>query len=179
MKFLFPFIFIAAAIAGFVLFTNPQYQKMQEKRAEQQEVVDANKKANALRAERERLLSDRNKIKEADIDRLNKMLPDSVENVGLIIDIDNIASKYGMRIRNTKITELTARTGTTAVGPDSKKHGSIALTFSVTSAYDTFLAFMKDLEASLRLVDVTALSFSATRDGRYDFTLTLQTYWLK
>ncbi len=179
MRFLLPFIFILGAIAGFVLFTNPQYQKMQEKREEQQQVVDANKKANALRAERERLLSDRNKIKEVDVNRLNKMLPDSVENVGLIIDIDNIAIKYGMRIRNTSINELTSRTASSAVGPDSKRHGSIALTFSVTSEYQTFLVFLRDLEASLRLVDVTALNFAATTGGRYDFTLTLQTYWLK
>ncbi len=178
MKFLVPLILIAAAISGFFLYTNPQYQNLKARIADYQKIVEANTKAAQLKAVREKLTDARKKIAESDVDKISKMLPDSVENVGLIIDIDNIASKYGMRIRNTKVSEMAGRTSA-AVGPDSKKFGAITLGFSVSSTYENFLIFLKDLEASVRLVDVTMLSFAASKDGKYEFSVTLQTYWLK
>ena len=178
MKAIAPIIFIILSISIFVFFTNPRYQAMQILVAEQRQLVEANDKARALRAERDRLTTDRKKIRVDDENRLLKMLPNSVENVGLVIDIDNIAKLYGMTIRNTKVSEIGSRANA-ASGPDSKKYGSIALSFTVTSDYNTFISFLRDLESSLRLVDVTALSFSTARDGRYDFNITLQTYWLK
>ncbi len=179
MKYLMPIIFISAALAGFFMYTNPKYQILKQKMADSQKIVEANNKATTLRAVRQKLNDDRNKISEADVDKITKMLPDSVENVGLIIDIDNIASKYGMRIRNTKINDTSAR-GSTAIGPDVRKHGAITLSFSVTSSFENFIVFLKDLESSVRLVDLTALSFSSgAKEGRYDFNVTLQTYWLK
>jgi Tfp pilus assembly protein PilO len=174
-----PIIFIIAAIAGFFAYTNPQYQKLKLKIADNQKIVEANNKATTLRAVRQKLNDDRNRISEADVDKLAKMLPDSVENVGLIIDIDNIASNYGMRIRNTKISDSTTSRGAVAVGPDTRKYGALTISFAVTTSYDNFLVFLKELESNVRLVDLTALSFSSAKEGRYDFNLTLQTYWLK
>ena len=68
---------------------------------------------------------------------------------------------------------------TGAVGPNSKKYGTISLTFSVTSSYESFLAFLADIESSQRLVDVSSLAFSAGVDNNYTFNVTIQTYWLK
>lgn len=174
-----PIIFIVAAVAGFFMYTNPKYQELKAKMTDYQKIIEANNKATTLRAVRQKLNDDRNRIPEADIDKLAKMLPDSVENVGLIIDMDNIASKYGMRIRNTKIGDVSGSRGGTSAGPDARKNGAITLSFSVTSSYENFLIFLRDLESSVRILDVTALTFTSGKDGRYDFNITLQTYWLK
>ena len=173
-----PIIFILAAIGLFFFYTNPQYQKLKVDLSDQSKIVEANNKAAELRALRQKLTEDRNKISQQDIDKLTKMIPDGVENVGLIIDIDNIASKYGMRIRNTKINDSSAKTAAVS-GPDAKKYGTIGLSFSISSRYEDFVAFLRDLESSQRLVDVTNLSFSSNKEGRYEFNVTLQTYWLK
>jgi len=131
---------------------------------------------------RERLTGDRAKISEANVDKLTKMLPDGVENVGLVIDIDDIANKYGMTIRDTQVNDISARVNSGgAVGPDATKYGTISLSFSVTASYENFIAFLQDLEASERLVDVTNMSFSSSgaKTDQYDFNVTIQTYWLK
>lgn len=181
MKNILPIIFILAAIGLFFLYTNPQFKSLKTNIDDQTKIVEANNKAATLRAVREKLTTDRKKIAQADVDKIAKMLPDGVENVGLIIDIDNIASKYGMRIRNTKVNDgTTGKNSAAAVaGPDTKKFGTIALSFSVTSSYENFIAFLRDLESSQRLVDVTALTFTSNKEGRYDFNVTIQTYWLK
>ena len=174
-----PIIFIAAAIAGFFFYTNPQYQAVKASSAAYQNIVEANSKATQLRAVRQRLTDDRKKISEADVDKLTKMLPDGGENVGLIIDIDSIANKYGMKIKNTKINDVSSQVAVGAIGPDSTKYGTISLSFGLSSTYDNFLLFLQDLEASQRLVDVTNLTFSSNATGLYDFNVTIQTYWLK
>lgn len=180
MRQIFPIILILAAVGLFFIYTNPQFQTLKANISDQNKIVEANDKAAKLRAVRQSLTDDRKKIAQEDVDKITKMLPDGVENVGLIIDIDNIASKYGMRIRNTKVNDGTASGKAVAVaGPDAKKNGTISLSFSVTSTYENFIAFLKDLESSQRLVDVTALTFTSNKEGRYDFSVTLQTYWLK
>jgi Tfp pilus assembly protein PilO len=180
MRQIIPIFLILAAVSLFFFYTNPQFQTLKSNISDQDRIVEANDKAAKLRAVRQSLTDDRKKIAQEDVDKITKMLPDGVENVGLIIDIDNIASKYGMRIRNTKVNDGTASGKTVAVaGPDAKKNGTIALSFSVTSTYENFVVFLKDLESSERLVDVTSLTFTSNKEGRYDFNVTLQTYWLK
>lgn len=181
MRNIMPIIFILAGIAVFFFYTNPQFQALKGNISDQNQIVEANNKAATLRAVREKLTTDRNKINQTDVDKITKMLPDGVENVGLIIDIDNIASKYGMRIRNTKVNDTgSTKASTVAIaGPDTKKFGTISLSFAVTSTYENFIAFLRDLEASQRLVDVTSLTFASNKEGRYEYNVTLQTYWLK
>ena len=144
-----------------------------------QKINEANTKAAALRVIRGQLTDDKNKISGENMDKIERMLPDSVENVSLILEINNIAKQYGMNIKGTSIAESTAARSSASVGPDSQKYGAISLSFSVTTSYDNFLTFLKALEDNNRLVDVTGLSFSAAKGDNYDFNVTIQTYWLK
>jgi len=168
-----------AAIAGFFMWTSPRYDALKLRINDYQQITEANSKAAALRVVRQQLTDARKSIPEKSVDKLTAMLPDSVENVGLIIDIDNIATKYGMRIRDTKVSDAEAKSAGSAVGPNAKKYGTISLSFGVTTSYENFQAFLQELENNVRLVDVTNLTFSAGQADTYDFTLTIQTYWLK
>jgi Tfp pilus assembly protein PilO len=59
--------------------------------------------------------------------------------------------------------------------------GEISLTFNVESSYGDFKKFLRDLEQSLRIVDVSRLSFSESsgEDDKINFQITLKTYWLE
>lgn len=108
--------------------------------------------------------------------KVNKLLPDSIDNVKLIIDIDDIAQKYRMKIRNIDLkAENAGAEGEEAV----QSYGTAMLRFSVTAPYDRFKLFMADLEDSLRLVDVSSLSFDASDKDQNEFNVELKTYWLK
>ena len=106
---------------------------------------------------------------------LNKLIPDSIDNVKLIIDINQIASENGMTIRNISIKG----NDTSAIGPDTRPYGVATLGFSVSGPYETFVKFLGALEMSLRLIDVTSLSFSAGDKNQYEYNLEVQSYWLK
>ncbi|HQM18670.1 MAG TPA: hypothetical protein PLY98_00930, partial [Candidatus Paceibacterota bacterium] len=62
--------------------------------------------------------------------------------------------------------------------------------FKVTGKYESFISFLKELEQNLRIVDVKSIDFKVpeaivSSDGRvtendiYDYTLKIETYWLK
>jgi hypothetical protein len=53
------------------------------------------------------------------------------------------------------------------------------VSFNVTAPYQQFISFMQDLEASLRVMDLTHLTVSANDTGTYDFGVQLTTYWLR
>ncbi len=133
-----------------------------------------------LRKVRGALISKYNNLDKTNLDRLAKLLPDGVDNVRLILDINSMAAKYGMSIKNIKITQDNV-IGTGAT-PASNQNpvGSIKLSFAVTTSYENYLQFLTDMEKSLRIVDVVGLSFVTNdKDNTVTYTTILQTYWLK
>jgi Tfp pilus assembly protein PilO len=185
MRILFPALLVIAAIAIFFGYTNPHYSAIRSKKAEADKIEVAKTNAYNLNKKRDELIDKRNSLAPFDRDKILKMLPDGVENVGLIIEINNIAKRNNMgEIMNPQVNSTGGAGKTGAKGLDSTKYSSISMSFGVSGTYDEFLNFLKDLETYVRIVDVTSLSFAPTvskdgKDGKYDYSLTIQTYWLK
>lgn len=180
MKGIFPIISIIVAGALFFWYVDPTYKEVQSLRAEEATLSATLSRALELQQTRDQLLSRYNTFTPTDLARIEKMLPDHVDNVRLVLDMDGIASVYGMRVRNVAIDNPQKnQKALTAMGPDESSYESVVLSFTVTGQYDTFRTFMADLERSLRLVDIEGISFSATDAGLYDYTVALRTYWLK
>lgn len=181
MRFIIPFVIAAAAIGLFVVYTNPQYQVIKGLQAQVAQYDDALNKAQELRATRDQLLSKRNTFSADDINRLTHALPDNVDNIRLIIDINNIASRHGLSLSSIKVGDVsdssTARSAL-AVGSSGDAVGSVTVDFTVSADYQTFLAFLHDLEHSLRIVDIESIDFKTGTDAKTGYSVTLRTYWL-
>ena len=181
MKLLIPLFFILIAGTIFFAYINPAYLRIQGLRAEEAQFDQALNKSKELQATRDQLLSKYNTFSPDDLGRLTKFLPDSVDNVRLILDLNSIASRYGMRTRNVSLQtkgSSAARAAVGAVGPSTSPYGSVVLSFSVSGSYPTFIAFLEDLERSLRLTDVVGVSFTANDTGTYNYDVAVRTYWL-
>lgn len=183
MKGIFPLIAVVIAGVVFYFYIDPTYAEIRELRKEEATLNAALSRALELQATRDQLLSRYNTFNPDDLARLEKLLPDHVDNVRLALDMDSLAAQYGMRIRNVSIEKAdekkTPARQAKAVGPDERMYESMVLSFTVTGQYDTFRTFLADLEQSLRLVDIESVSFASTDVGLYDFTVSLRTYWLK
>lgn len=179
MKLFTPILFVIIAVALFFGYIDPEYTKVKELLQEQAQIDQALNRSKELQDERDKLLARYNTFPQVELDNLQKLLPDHLDNVRLILDLDSIASRYGMRVRGVTIAGDSTRVQGKELGPDTNAHGSVVLSFSVTGTYDTFRSFLGDLEKSLRLVDVVGLTFAATPTGVYDFNLKVKTYWLK
>lgn len=163
------------------MYTNPQYQVVKELSAQAAQYDDALNKAKDLRATRDALLSKRNTFSQDDIDRLQRALPDNVDNIRLIIDINNIASRHGLSLKSVAVGDVSdsaASRSAVAVGNSGSPIGSVTVNFTVTADYGSFLAFLHDLEHSLRIVDVESISFKSSSGSTNDYGLSIRTYWL-
>jgi Tfp pilus assembly protein PilO len=181
MKTFFSLFLIALGVGLFFLYTDPQYQNIKQLQIESADYNQALNQSKVLLAQRQALNDQYDKIPQADLDRIGKLVPDSVDNVRLVIDINGIAAKRGLNIKGIRIQGGSTATGpSTTLGPDNNPFGSLSLAFTVTAPYDQFKGFLQDLEQSLRMVDVTALSFAASdKTADYDYSISLKTYWLK
>ncbi len=171
-------ILVVASLGLFFGYIDPTYsnikQEISEKKGEYSQALENSKD---VKEERVRLMDEYKVIKKDDIDRLTKMLPDNIDNVRLLIDLDEIAKGHSMRIRDFR-TDTNEKSET--IGQGVSPYGTLTLTFSTTATYNTFLAFLKDLERSLRILDVTMISFASSDTNEvYDYSITLKTYWLK
>jgi Tfp pilus assembly protein PilO len=179
---------LVAAGAIFFLYTKPTYDSVQTKREEISKYDEALSKAAELQQLKQSLLARYNAFNPADIDRLQKLLPDHVDNVRLILDLDSIAGRHGMALQNVVVSTPQRTEGTqTAVGTISaskQKYDSLTMKFTTQGTYATFQEFLQDLETSLRIVDLVSLKIARSEAGTraeplYSFDITLRTYWLK
>jgi Tfp pilus assembly protein PilO len=175
MRYLLPLILCVLAVGLFIFYTNPTYQASQVLAQQNASYDAALSKAAQLHAVRDQLLAKYNSFSPQDLSKLQSVLPDNVDNIRLIIDIDNIASQHGLSLSNVQLGDLSGSSAQCS-GPV----GSVEVGFTVTTDYNTFLAFLQDLQHSLRIIDVDSITFNASvlPGSLTAYTLQIRTYWL-
>ena len=201
MKYVMPVVLIGIAITVFFLFTDSLYNDIGTLGTEISSYNDALNNATTLENERDKLTTKYNAINPDDITKLQKLLPENVDNIRLILEIEQIASPYNMVLTDVKYNatenKTTAATPTpTAQGgavakPTANNYGTFDLAFSVTGSYNNFIAFLKDLESNLRIVDISSIDFSSDNTNNtggaaktassevYKYNFAFKTYWLQ
>ena len=179
------FLVIVAAVIFFVP-TRPILDEISVRQSVKAELNQALDNAKAIIAVREALQDKYNQFSSADLEKLEKLLPNNVDNVRLIIDINDIAVTQGMVLRDISI-ENQASAENRSAGPPTGRTGptarsafnSLVLGFNVTGDYEALRAFLADLSRSLRLVDVISLSFRPSQTSNLiQYSLKVKTYWL-
>lgn len=187
MNRLVSIILILGAVGIFFGYINPTFTgPVKGLQAEIQNLDNALATAIKFREEQTRLVQEREQIPQSDLDRVKKLLPDNVDNVQLILDVDGIANANGVRISDIGIDESkgSGGDGGDAVGQgvliqEEKAYESLVLSFTATATYEQFKDFLRDIEQSLRTLDVVEITFSESETGVYKFDVRVQVYWLK
>ena len=190
MNFIIPIILIISSFAVFFGYIDPNYKGTinDDKhyadsgiaflKSEDAKYVTLLNSSTENITKKTDLAAKRNTISEADIIKLGRFLPDNVDNIRLIIEISKIAEARALVTKNISFGDMSKNT-TDTIGPDSTPYGTLPMKFTVNSSYPNFIGFLKELESNLRLLDITDISFVSTESGFYDFSVTLNTYWLK
>ncbi len=192
LRLIAPIILIGGAIVGFIALVSPMYEEIGGLKAQVASYNEALDNSKALEQERDKLTKKYNSIDPANLDRLEKLLPDNVDNIRLILEIEKIATPYGMVLREVKYDTISKeeQKGTVVQAgevplSDSKEYGLWNLEFSTEGTYTNFLNFIKDLEKNLRIVDVASIQFSSVdntapnKADTYKYGFKIKTYWLK
>jgi len=117
------------------------------------------------------------------ISTLNKILPSSIDSVIIIYKLTQIAALPGS---NMLLTDPRfADDGANAGGPSdpNKKYNTLSVDFSMQGTYDSMKFFLKNLENSDRVFNVTKLDFSSDPSAKstsiLKYSMTVETYYLK
>ncbi len=198
-KFIIPIILIGTAIAGFIMKTGPFYTDVSGLQAQVNSYNEALNNAKSLQGQRDLLTTKYNTISLENLDKLQKLLPDNVDNIRLILEIGKIAQPYGMTLSDVKYNASASTStpgapsgieqGNTINNSLNNNYGSLDLEFSTQGTYGNFLSFLNDLEHNLRIVDISSIEFSSdvgsasssqqTDTSIYKYSFKIKTYWLK
>lgn len=172
-------ILIVLAIGLFYTFGSPQYKQVKALQNSAAEYRDVIENVSRIAEARDALLIDFEAIPRIERDKLLKVLPNNVDSVRLALDLDTIAGRYGIAIKNVSVDSKADPNAALAVLPDDLPYEKAIVTFSFVSNYNNFMSFLGDLEKSLRIMDVKSVVFRVTENGLYEHTLQVETYWLK
>ncbi len=192
MRLFLPIILLAAAFGMFFLYTNTAYEKVRVLQKEESAYNDALGNSKKLQSVRDDLVKKYNTLPKESLDRLQKLLPDNVDNIRLIIEIEQLASGHGMSVTGVNYDagddkdEKKDQFATNQQLSGAKNNiGSYDLEFTIEGKYEQFQEFLTDLEKSLRIVDVSSITFSSLTVNEkkpsdlYTYTVKIKTYWLK
>ena len=183
-------ILIILSGALYFTYTSGEWNNALAVKAVNDQYSTAISSAQQLISVRDTVLKEYNNISADDRANLDKMLPNTVDNIRLVIDLNNVALQHGFSLKNvTASAKDSTSNSTVPSGGFSGTSGSgsitvptldtVAVSFSVSAPYQQFISFMQDLEANLRIMDITHLTVTANDTGTYDFSVQLNTYWLR
>lgn len=208
MRFLLPILFIIVAIAVFAGVTNPVYLDIQELTLQAESYDEALANSKRLQAERDKLTQTYNSFSRTSVEALEIMVPNSVDNIGLIQEIQRMALELGIVVKNVNFdpSQVEPEDGEVEEGLEDEaatptqsaqnvpRRGAVEtnglydtflLEFTIEGSYEDFVRFLAELEKNLRIVDISNINFTASSlDSKgnfsdvYDYTFTTKTYRL-
>jgi hypothetical protein len=154
--------------------------------------------AAAFTQKENQLVGEENAIDPASLSRLEEYMPDGVDNIQLIVDMDALAAKYGISLSQFSIqnnsssgsassttNSITGATVTSSVPtsgaatlPSNSSTDSLDLSVNATGTYAQFTAFLTAAEQSLRPLDITKIVLTSSGTGVYTYAITFRIYWL-
>lgn len=181
-----PVILILIAVGAFVGYVSPTYSKsivpLQQDIKQYNNTLKAAQEFNEKEAQ---LATERNGIPQDAIARLMAFLPDGVDNIQLILDVNSLAARSGVKLSDFDVKAssdpLSASdqsSGALPLDSASSPYDSLDLSVKATGTYSAFRTFLAGLEQSLRPLDVVQLNVTPGENGSNLYDLTLRIYWL-
>jgi len=199
-KLVLPIAMIIIGVISVFWYSWPAYQETNEINSDIEEFETALDQVNEIQQIRDNLLGQYNEIPESNLYVVDRILPNELNTVRMLIELDQIAISSGLSVsdisfsnRSDQVTDISQ--GDQPVGPQTP-YESAELSFSVSGSYDDALAFIRNIERSTRLIDILELSISnqseeeqegqtvapseqtAPLGDNISFSITGKTYWL-
>lgn len=168
------FILIVIAVGIYVTVTQGFMAEAGQVKSVNDQYVSAIANAARLIATRDQVLKDYNAISDNDRARLDKMIPGTVDNIRLIIDLNGIAASHHMSLKGVSAS---ASSGNPAAAPGHAAPGGSAPGSAMTAPNAPigggFAGSQPSQAISAPVLDTVAVSFSVSASYQ-DFINLLQ-----
>lgn len=181
MSRVLPIVFVLIALGLFFGYVNPTYTgPVAALREDIQSYDNALAAAKDFKQKEQELVARRSQIAPEDTARVEAFLPDSVDNVQLILDLNALAERSGITLSNFDVVTSRAEQENDQVMLEAESPvAELELTLSAAGSYSAFKSFLLGTELSLRPLDLVELSISDSPTGVYTYEMTYRIYWLR
>lgn len=173
MRYITAIIFASLATALVVMYVLPTYRNIETKKEQQASLKEYIEKANQAQARIDELDRQYQTFPVNANEMMTAMLPSAIDDVLLSMQLTDLAKKHGLSLANPSIRRLAADKGS------SIQEYSIGI--GIEAPYNTLLRFLNDIEYSLHIRNVTALSISAGENAASPMKISMEfiTYSMK
>lgn len=177
---------MAVCISSYFFYIKPTFSVISQKKAKFQEYENVLNKVKEVKVKTDELSSKYSNISEDELNKLDKMIPDKFVSEYFVNDLNTLAGRYGMKISQVGINIPVPIEGALDDTSDNGGYKTIIAKFVISGRYDQLISFLKDVETSLRIMDVTSLSAKAGNVDKakndemiLDYAIEIKTYSLK
>jgi hypothetical protein len=192
-KIITPILLFIVSVGLFFSYIKPAYGTLNKLREQSIRLDKAIKESEVLLGRHADLMEKYNNISSVNKTRFKQFLPDALDSVGLIIEMDFLATKNNLDITTFEVpviggANLNKNRRTRQVKKDTEDNSPVhTATFVVEcdGDYFDFKNFLLDVEKSLLPLDVVELEVNVadiTEPGTemgISYKIKLQTYWFK
>jgi Tfp pilus assembly protein PilO len=196
LKKIFPILLIIIAITLFFWYIKPAYQDTEATRSQIEEYETSLSQITEIQEIRDNLLRKYNQLPQTNIYVVNRVLPESLDEVRLLVELNQIALPYNLRVQDIEFTNRSDSQESLERQERSeaprKVYEFAQVSFSVKGSYADAVTFARDVEKSTRLIDITGFTGGLSDNDRRasgieegppsgqdnTYTITGITYWL-
>lgn len=189
LKSLLPFFVIGLSIGLYFIYISPTWIEIGALKAKKAEYATVLEQSKEIKDKRDNLVASYGSISEADIEKLNKIIPTKFNVILLANDLNFLAGKNSVAIKDFKNNDQTPAGIDGIDDSGSVIYKSHNVSISVTGDFPQFMQFIRDIESSLQLMDVTNINIKAVTGetvanskaklGSLTYSVEIQTYSLQ
>lgn len=152
MRYITAILFSSLAAGLLVAYAYPNYQDIANLKKRQVELQDYIQQASQAQAKIDDLEAKYKKFPDGASDRMSIMIPESIDDVRLTMDLTNLAAQHGLSLANPSIKKLAVDKGSQLQQYD--------VSFAIEAPYNTFRNFLNDIQYWLQIRDITSLTIT-------------------
>ncbi|MBI2639797.1 MAG: type 4a pilus biogenesis protein PilO [Candidatus Sungbacteria bacterium] len=180
-RFVFSIIFLFISVVVFFSGVFPAWQKVTDLQVEIAEFTALNDELQDIAGVRDELMGQYNSISQTDLNKLSAMVPRGLGSAQFVRDIEALAKRHGMFLRSIDFVSQEKPTTSQLKLPTERQVIPVDVSLKMLGSYESFGAFLRDLEKTVRIVDVADISFGTrqqdAREGPLEFSLNAATYY--
>jgi Tfp pilus assembly protein PilO len=126
--------------------------------AKKQEIEKVLNRVKEIKEKRDSILDEYNAISVEDIEKLNKIIPETINSVEIFNDLASAGAGYGLTVQEYKADEDNSNQNSVSETVSDLPYKKTKLTIKFTGPYSQFVGFLEKIESSLRIIDINSLS---------------------
>jgi Tfp pilus assembly protein PilO len=183
MKQLTPFIIVALCFGMYFLYISPLWTEVSDLQSKKTNYDNVLSKIDELKAERDGALNAYASISPDDLAKLEKIVPQSFDSVKFLNDMGVASSRYGLSMDTFDSNASRVEEERTVNSQPNGGFKTNSVNIRVMGTLPQFINFLKELESSLKIIDVTTLNIvpvaSTKGINNLQYTLGLTMYSLQ